>query len=103
MGNAIINPIGNDRSVVPYAAAGLGGLTLLDVKGEQAPVTGLTQNETYLTGNVGGGVKWFASRHVGLRGDYRFFAVKSKNTAPSFFGVEDRWGHRLYGGLLVTY
>jgi hypothetical protein len=102
-GNAVVNPLGSDRTVVPYAAAGIGGLTLLDIKGEEAPVTGLTQNETYLMGNVGGGVRWFASRHVGLRGDYRFFMVKSKTNAPSFFGGEDRWGHRLYGGLLLTY
>ncbi len=78
-------------------------MTLLDVTGEQAPETGLTRNETYLTGNVGGGLKWFASRHVGVRADYRFFMVKSKDTAPSFFGREDRWGHRVYGGLLLTY
>jgi hypothetical protein len=103
MGNAIVNPIGNDRALVPYAAAGIGGLTLLDVAGEDAPVTGLTQNETYLMGNVGGGLKWFASRYVGLRADYRFFMVKSKDTAPVFFGMENRFGHRVAAALLLTY
>jgi hypothetical protein len=103
MGNAIVNPLGNDRAVVPYAAGGMGGLTLLDVTGEEAPLTGLTRNETYLMGNVGGGVKWFASRHVGMRADYRFFMVKSKDTAPAFFGVENRFGHRVAAGILLTY
>jgi Outer membrane protein beta-barrel domain len=103
MGNAVLNPLGNDRTLVPYAAGGVGGLTLLDVTGEDAPVTGLARNETYLMGNVGGGLKWFASRHVGLRADYRFFMVKGKDAAPAFFGVEDRFGHRVTAGLLLTY
>jgi hypothetical protein len=29
--------------------------------------------------------------------------VKSKDTAPVFFGQENRFGHRVYGGLLFTY
>jgi hypothetical protein len=48
---------------------------------------GVTNYETYLTGNVGGGLKWFSTRHFGLRGDYRLFMVKNKDTAPRFFGT----------------
>jgi hypothetical protein len=80
------------------------------VTGEQAPVTGLTQNQSYPTTNLGGGLKWFASRHVGLRADYRFITVNMNNsdvnngeTVPAFFGRETRWGHRVYAGLLLTY
>jgi hypothetical protein len=110
MGNVVISPVGNDREAVPYITGGIGGLTLLDVTGEQAPVTGLTQNQSYLTTNLGGGLKWFASRHVGLRTDYRFIMVNNSDvnngeseTTPAFFGRETRWGHRVYAGLLLTY
>ena len=83
-------------SVVPYATAGLGGLTLF----ERAEV-GVSDTTTFLTSNVGGGVKWYAGRW-GLRGDYRFIAVQSKDDAPSFFGAEERYGHRLYAGVLLN-
>ena len=54
------------------------------------------QTETFLTGNVGGGIKWYAGRW-GLRADYRFIGVQSKDDAPAFFGQETRYGHRVYG------
>ena len=57
--------------------------------------------ETFLTGNVGGGIAWHAGRW-GLRGDYRFIAVQSKDDAPAFFGREERYGHRVYAGLLLN-
>src|SRR5262249_24309852 len=73
-GDLIVNVIGSDRTISPYIAVGGGGLTLLS----NADVTnlGIINNETYLTGNAGGGVKWFASPHVGVRGDFRLFIVK---------------------------
>jgi hypothetical protein len=83
-------------SVVPYATAGLGGLSLF----ERAEV-GINDTTTFLTGNVGGGVKWYAGRW-GLRGDYRFIAVQSKEDAPAFFGPETRYGHRVYGGVILN-
>jgi hypothetical protein len=48
-------------------------------------------------------LKWFASRHWGVRADYRLFRVKQKDTAPAFFGQENRYGHRVYGGVVLTY
>ena len=86
----------NRTSVVPYVTGGVGGLTLFDR-------TGLTSHdaETFLTGNVGGGVAWHAGRW-GLRGDYRFIAVQSKDDAPAFFGREERYGHRIYGAVLLN-
>ena len=66
-------------SVVPYVGGGVGGLTLF----EQASV-GVTSNETFLTGNVGGGLKWYAPNgRWGLRGDYRFLTVRSNDSAPA--------------------
>jgi len=94
-GNVVVSAA-NHSSVLPYVTGGVGGLTLFDT----APL-GITNTDTFLTGNVGAGVKWFNGRW-GLRGDYRFIAVRSKDDAPSFFGQETRYGHRVYGGVLIN-
>jgi hypothetical protein len=94
-GNLVLNAP-NKSSVVPYVTGGVGGLSLLEKSS-----LGINGTETFFTSNVGGGVKWFAGRW-GLRGDYRFIAVQSKDDAPDFFGQETRYGHRLYGGVLVN-
>lgn len=94
-GNLVVSaPTGT--SVVPYVTGGIGGLTLF----ERQPLT-ITDTETFFTGNVGGGVHWYAGRW-GLRGDYRFVAVQSKDDAPAFFGQETRYGHRVYGGVILN-
>jgi hypothetical protein len=81
---------------VPYVTGGVGGLTVFD-----KATLGIADRETFLTGNVGGGLKWFNGRW-GLRADYRFITVRSKDDAPAFFGAETRYGHRVYGGLLLN-
>ncbi len=93
-GNVIVSP--GRGSLVPYATAGLGGLSLF----EKAEV-GVADTSTFLTTNIGGGVKWYAGRW-GLRGDYRFIAVQSQDDAPAFFGQETRYGHRVYGGVIFN-
>ena len=94
-GNLVVSaPTGT--SVVPYVTGGAGGLTLFE---RRALV--VDDSETFLTGNVGGGVNWYAGRW-GLRGDYRFIVVQSKDEAPAFFGQETRYGHRVYGGVLLN-
>ena len=100
-GDLIVNVIGSDRAVSPYVAVGGGGLTLLT----NANVTnlGIVSNETYLTGNAGGGLKWFATPHVGVRGDFRLFIVKNKDEAPFFNTTWNQYGARVYGGILLTY
>jgi len=100
-GNLVVNPAGNDRAIVPYGTVGVGGLTMCPCGGVDA--LGITTYETYLMGNVGGGLKWFSTRHFGIRGDYRFFVVRNNETASSFFGNENRYGHRLQAGLVFTY
>ena len=94
------NPVNNE---CPHGAP-------RDAKNEQSRST-FTQSRqspcrtlwTFLTGNVGGDVKWYASNgRWGLRGDYRFTAVRDKDDAPSFFGRDTRYGHRVYGGLIVN-
>ena len=94
-GNLVVSAP-NKSSVVPYVTGGVGGLSLF-----QTQTLGVNSTDTFLTSNVGGGVSWYAGRW-GLRGDYRFIAVKSKTDASAFFGQETRYGHRVYGGLLVN-
>ncbi len=94
-GNVVFS-VPNQSSVVPYVTGGVGGLSLFDKAS-----LGINETETFLTGNVGGGVKWYAGRW-GLRGDYRFIGVQSKDDAPEFFGRETRYGHRVYGAVVVN-
>jgi len=73
----------------------------VEARGER-PELSLTNRTNFLTGNVGGGVKYYLNNRVGIRGDYRFFAVRAKDTAPSFFSRETQYGHRVYGGIVVN-
>ena len=97
-GDVVVNLPGH--SVVPYASAGVGGLTLY-----QRDVLAIFNSDTFLTGNVGGGVKWYApGGRWGLRGDYRFQAVQSKDDAPEFFGQEAQCESPafIYGALIIN-
>ena len=94
-GNLVISAA-NKTSVVPYVTGGIGGLSVF-----KKEALGIPDNETFFTSNVGGGVNWYAGRW-GLRGDYRFIAVQKKDSAPAFFGQETRYGHRVYGGVLLN-
>ena len=96
-GNVVLS-LPTHSSFVPYATAGVGGLTIF----KQASL-GIGSDDTFLTGNVGGGLKWYAPNgRWGLRGDYRFLATKSKDDAPAFFGQETRYGHRVYGAVIIN-
>ena len=82
--------------VVPYATGGIGSLIAF-----KRTEVGINDTETFLTGNVGGGLNWYAGRW-GVRGDYRFIAIGSQNDAPAFFGQQTRYAHRIYGGVLLN-
>lgn len=94
-GNLVISAP-NRSSVIPYVTGGIGGLSVFEKQS-----LGIPDTQTFFTSNVGGGVNWYAGRW-GLRGDYRFIALKSKDDAPAFFGQETRYGHRVYGGVLFN-
>jgi Outer membrane protein beta-barrel domain len=95
-GNLVVS-LPSGGSVVPYVAGGAGGLSLF--KREEL---GVDDTETLFTGNVGAGVKWYAGRW-GLRADYRFVAVPSRDEVSAFgFGTEARYGHRVYGAVLLN-
>jgi outer membrane protein with beta-barrel domain len=96
-GNLIVS-LPTHSSFVPYATGGIGALSMF-----QRPELGVTGNDTFLTGNVGGGVKWYAPNgRWGLRGDYRFMSMRSNDTAPAFFGPSTRFSNRVYGALIVN-
>jgi len=100
-GNLVVNPWGSHRAFVPYGTVGMGGLTLSPKL--EAERLGISNYETFLTGNVGGGIKWFSTHHFGVRADYRMFLINGKDTAPAFFGTDTRYGHRVQAGLVFTY
>jgi outer membrane protein with beta-barrel domain len=94
-GNVVFN-VPSGSSVVPYVTGGVGGLSLFSRE-----AFGIDQTETLFATNVGGGVKWYAGRW-GLRGDYRFLAVPSKDETSAFFGNDARYGHRVYGAVMLN-
>jgi hypothetical protein len=95
-GNVVVS-VPTGRSVVPYATAGAGGLSLFSRE-----EFGVNDTETLFTANVGGGVKWYAGRW-GLRGDYRFIAIPSSDNVSAFgFGTEARYAHRVYGAVVLN-
>jgi Outer membrane protein beta-barrel domain len=96
-GNVVVS-LPTRSSFAPYITGGAGGLTMLETAG-----LGINDAETFLTGNVGGGLKWYATNgRWGLRGDYRFMATQSKDDAPAFFGQDTRYGHRVYGAVIIN-
>jgi hypothetical protein len=99
--NLVYNPIGSDRALAPYVVGGVGGWTLFDTAGSAD--LGLPGPHTYLTGDVGGGVRWFMVRHWGIRADYRHILIKNDASVP-FFGPQSlRQANRIYGALELTF
>jgi hypothetical protein len=85
-------------SFFPYITGGIGGLTMF-----QQAALGINSDVTFLTGNVGAGVKWYApNSRWGLRGDYRFLATRANDSAPAFFGQDTRYGNRVYVGVIIN-
>lgn len=96
--NVVVSPLGNDRSVIPYFTGGLGSLSVFARRTDA-----FADDKTYLTFNVGGGVKRFFGRW-GLRGDYRLLTVAGEKGAQPFFaGRSRRYGHRISGGVIVSF
>ena len=93
-GNVVVSlPTGSP--VVPYVTGGVGGARLFSRE-----AFGFNETETLFATN-GGGVQWYAGRW-GLRDDYGFIAVPSKDEVSPLFGQEARYGHRVYGAVLLN-
>jgi opacity protein-like surface antigen len=100
-GNVLFNPWASDRPIVPYVSAGLGALTTFTRPDGSA--FGLAGNRTFLTGSVGGGVRYFPIRHWGVRADYRFLGIRQGNAAAPAGDRVVRSAHRVYGALVLTF
>jgi hypothetical protein len=82
---------------------------IVGVEGEASGTAGIAQDLTFGTAtsnqktpNTFNVSKWYAPNgRWGLRGDYRFTAVRSRDDAPAFFGQNTRYGHRIYVGVLI--
>ena len=83
-------------SVVPYVTGGVGGLSVF-----AREALGVNETETRFASNVGGGLKWYAGRW-GVRADYRFIALPSVDNTSAFLGTGTRYGHRVYGAILLN-
>jgi hypothetical protein len=107
--NVVFFPGGTAGKHAPYyVTAGVGALSLqprLLTKqfGYDVDATGL---QTFMTENLGGGVKIFrdAAPEWGFRADYRYVIVNAKDDAPAFFAkTKSRGGHRVTFGVLYTW
>jgi hypothetical protein len=96
-GNVVVSAP-THSSLVPYVTGGIGGQTVF----ERAEL-GINTTQTFLTGNAGAGIKWYAANgRWGLRGDYRFIAVRANDSSPAFFGPDARFASRVYAGVIIN-
>jgi hypothetical protein len=104
-GNIVFFPGGSARRLAGYVTGGVGMLTLYS-RTAASRFFGLTENESFLATNLGGGVKIFRRdeyRNWGFRIDYRLMMVNKKSDAvPLFAQSKSRRGHRFYIGMLYT-
>ena len=104
-GDVLFFPMGSARRVAGYVAGGVGALRLYS-RTAASRLFGLTENETFMSTNVGAGVKIFRrDDHLnwGFRIDYRILMVNENSDAvPLFAQSKGRMGHRFYIGLLYT-
>jgi len=104
-GNVVFFPGGSSRRLAGYVTGGVGMLTLYS-RTAASRLFGLTDNESFLATNLGGGVKIFRRdeyRNWGFRIDYRLMMVNKKSGAvPLFAQSKSRTGHRFYIGMLYT-
>lgn len=95
--NMTFAPLGGTRRATPYAAGGVGSMLMYEHDD-----LGVATSKAFLTGNIGGGLKWYTRGRWGLRADYRFVMLQSSGKAPAFFGREGRFAHRVYGAVVLN-
>jgi hypothetical protein len=99
--NVIFSPLGHSRNFIPYAEFGGGALELLG--GSASDSFGLAPGSTHLIANIGGGVRWFPIPHWGVRGDYRYIAIRNAAPPQGLGVVPVGHAQRLYGALVLTF
>ena len=48
-----------------------------------------------------GWTRYVPNGRWGLRADYRFIALRGKDRGAAFLARDDRYGHRVYGGVVI--
>jgi hypothetical protein len=99
--NIIISPLGHSRKFIPYVEFGGGALQVLG--GSASDSFGLAPDSAYLIANIGGGARWFPIPHWGVRGDYRYIAIRNANPPVGIGVVPVGHVQRLYGALVLTF
>jgi hypothetical protein len=99
--NVIFSPLGHGRKFIPYAEFGGGALEVLG--GSPSDSFGLAPGSTHLIANAGGGARWFPIPHWGVRGDYRYIAVRNASPPVGVGVVPVGHVQRLYGALVLTF
>ena len=95
-GNVLVNLVPSDHMFVPYAIGGIGGMRV-----STREELGIDTSENFFTGDFGGGAKVMWGP-IGIRGDYRFFAVHTNSGDAPFLGDTTRYGQRIYAGVVIA-
>jgi hypothetical protein len=94
-GNLVAN-LAPRRTVQPYLAVGVGGLQMF-----KSSALGIGHGEAFEAANAGGGIKVMFGRW-GIRGDYRFIGLSSRDEdASAFIGSDVRHAHRFQVGFVL--
>ncbi len=93
-GNISINF--GDENGWSYLTAGIGPLSFVSFVGDSAP-DGAVPRKTTL--NLGGGARWFFSRHVAIEFDVRFYQTKPEDIVPPYPGRQRNKLTVLSGGI----
>ncbi len=94
-GNLVAN-LSPRRTVQPYLAVGVGGLQMFESR-----ALGIGHGEAFEAANAGGGLKVMFGRW-GIRGDYRFIGLSSRDEdASAFIGSDVRHAHRFQLGFVL--
>jgi hypothetical protein len=72
-----------DRNGWSYVTAGIGPMAFTTFLGESTPEGAVPSKSTI---NLGGGARWFASRHVAISFDVRFYLTRPLEIVPPFPG-----------------
>jgi hypothetical protein len=95
-GSVLVNAVSDERKIVPYGAAGIGGMFMSSRR-----ELGIDDGSNFFISEVGGGAKVMFGKW-GVRGDYRFFALRAQNDDVSFVGDKTRFANRFYAGLVIA-
>lgn len=95
-GSVLVNAVPDERKIVPYGVAGIGGMFMSSRR-----ELGIDDGSNFFISEFGGGAKVMFGKW-GVRGDYRFFALRAQNDDVAFVGDKTRYANRVYAGLVIA-